>query len=214
MSAALLLALLPPPPAAAGVVVNGPPRVLLIGDSISIGYGPAVRRRLRGAAEVVRISGNGRHTRNGLAKLEEWLGEERWDVIHVNFGLHDLKRVGPAGSRQVSPEEYRRNLAVLLDRLRRTGAAVVWATTTPVPPGASDRAAGDAARYNAVAAGVLDGRPVRVNDLFAVAAARPALQKPRDVHFTDAGSRVLGRAVADAVAAALAGRAASPREAP
>ena len=30
------------------------------------------------------------HTRFGLARLEQWLGDERWDVIHFNWGLHDL----------------------------------------------------------------------------------------------------------------------------
>src|SRR5438309_341299 len=67
------------------------PRVLLIGDSISIGYTLPTRRLLQGRANVHRIPENGGPTTNGLTKLDKWLGNGKWDVIHFNWGLHDLK---------------------------------------------------------------------------------------------------------------------------
>ena len=82
----------------------GLPRVLLIGDSISIGYTLPVRELLKGKANVHRIPGNGGPTTNGLKNLDEWLAG-KWDVIHFNFGLHDLK-IGDDGSRQVPLEQY------------------------------------------------------------------------------------------------------------
>src|SRR5688572_16631634 len=57
------------------------PRVLLIGDSISIGYTVPVRNLLKGKANVHRIPGNGGPTTNGLALLQKWLGDKNWDVI-------------------------------------------------------------------------------------------------------------------------------------
>src|SRR5690349_5233165 len=57
------------------------PRVLLIGDSISIGYTVAVRELLHGKANVHRIPTNGGPTTNGLAHLPAWLGAGKWDVI-------------------------------------------------------------------------------------------------------------------------------------
>src|SRR5689334_20865727 len=66
----------------------GLPRVLLIGDSISIGYTVTVRRELAGKANVLRIPENGADTANGLKKIDEWLGQSKWDVIHFNWGLH------------------------------------------------------------------------------------------------------------------------------
>src|SRR5262245_2767243 len=74
-------------------VVDDPklPRVLLVGDSISIGYTLPVRTLLKGKANVHRVPENGGPTTNGLAKLSAWLGNGKWDVIHFNFGLHDLK---------------------------------------------------------------------------------------------------------------------------
>src|SRR3954449_12259411 len=125
----------PQSPAFAPVVDNPElPRVLLIGDSISIGYTVPVRKALAGRANVHRIPENGADTVNGLKKIDSWLGDSRWDVIHFNWGLHDLK-VTADGGRQVPLETYERNLKALVARLQTTGARLIWATTTPVPEG-------------------------------------------------------------------------------
>ncbi|MFM2166920.1 MAG: hypothetical protein RIS79_1291 [Verrucomicrobiota bacterium] len=67
------------------------PRVLLIGDSISIGHTRPVREKLRGKTDVHRIPQNGGATEVGLEKMTAWLGDGKWDVIHFHFGLHDAK---------------------------------------------------------------------------------------------------------------------------
>src|SRR5688572_12316649 len=81
------------------------PRVLLIGDSISMGYTVPVRRQLEGKANVHRIPENGGPTINGLKKLDAWLGDGKWDVIHFNWGLHDL-RLDKGGKHQVEIADY------------------------------------------------------------------------------------------------------------
>ncbi|MEM7700243.1 MAG: SGNH/GDSL hydrolase family protein, partial [Verrucomicrobiota bacterium] len=112
--------------------IPGLPRVLLIGDSISIGYTLPTREALAGIANVHRPRANCGPTTSGLANLAEWLktgGEEKnWDVIHFNWGLHDLKYMGPNGenladpdaadsAQQVPPDEYRENLETLVGQL-------------------------------------------------------------------------------------------------
>src|SRR5262245_39232334 len=77
------------------------PRVLLIGDSISIGYTLPTRKLLEGKANIHRILTNGGPTTNGLKNLNSWLGSEKWAVIHFNWGLHDLK-MDDAGKHQVA----------------------------------------------------------------------------------------------------------------
>src|SRR5262245_53545807 len=67
------------------------PRVLLIGDSISIGYTVPTQRLLKGQANVHRVPENGGPTINGLKKIDQWLGDKPWAVIHFNWGLHDLR---------------------------------------------------------------------------------------------------------------------------
>lgn len=185
----------------------GLPRVLLIGDSISIGYTLAVREKLKGKANVNRPRANCGPTTAGLEHLDAWLatgGEgKKWDVIHFNWGLHDLKYLGPNGEnlaepgsagshRQVSPEEYRKNLEALVAKLQATGAKLIWRNTTPVPEGAKGRVVADALVYNEIAKDVMARSKVPVHDLYSFAFERlDRIQKPADVHFTPEGSEIL-----------------------
>jgi acyl-CoA thioesterase-1 len=184
--------------------VPGLPRVLLMGDSISMGYTFPVRELLRGKANVHRIPANGGPTINGLQHLDEWLAG-KWDVIHFNFGLHDIK-IAPDGSRQVPLEKYGENLRAIVERLNRTGARLIWASTTPVPDAKVDppRQSADVEAYNLAARRIMQEKGVPVNDLYSLALPRlKELQQPANVHFTPEGSRVLAERVAAAIAAEL-----------
>lgn len=192
--------------------VAGLPRVLLIGDSIAMGYDLPVRASLRGRANVHRPPENCGETGRGLRQLEAWLGAGRWDVIHFNFGLHDLKYldtqgkyVAPAQGKVVSSlPEYEANLRELVKRLKRTGATLIYATTTPVPDGTLARIEHEEIAYNAVARRVMKEAGVMIDDLHALAVAKQSeLQRPKDVHFTEEGYRRLGEAVTASVVAAL-----------
>ena len=71
------------------------PRILIIGDSISMGYHDALVQRLRGVAHVCRPDVNCSSTRTGLENLSSWLtehGPEPWDLIQFNHGLHGTQR--------------------------------------------------------------------------------------------------------------------------
>src|SRR5437763_13743340 len=75
----------------------GLPRVLIIGDSISIGYQVPLREALKGKANVHRPATNCGPTTRGVEQIEQWLGDEKWDVIHFNFGLHDVRHFDDQG---------------------------------------------------------------------------------------------------------------------
>lgn len=185
--------------------VPGLPRVLLIGDSISIGYTVPVRKALEGKANVHRIPTNGGPTKNGTAKIDAWLGKGKWDVIHFNFGLHDAKYMTET-TRQVEPDEYEKNLRELVKKMKATGAKVIWATTTPVPKGDLNppRKFEDIPVYNKVAEKVMKEEGVQINDLNAFITPTLAThQKPKDVHFTGEGSQALGKQVASVIEAQL-----------
>lgn len=187
--------------------VPGLPRVLLIGDSISIGYTLAVREKLKGKANVHRPAANCGPTTTGLEQLDAWLAtggaDKKWDVIHFNWGLHDLKYMGPNGEnlaepgspgshQQVSPEDYRKNLETLVARLQKTGAKLVWRNTTPVPQGTKGRVPGDELVYNQIAGDVMAQAKVPVHDLYAFALPRlDRIQLPANVHFSPEGSEIL-----------------------
>jgi acyl-CoA thioesterase-1 len=183
----------------------GLPRVLLVGDSISIGYTGPVQRNLAGKANVHRIPENGADTINGLKKIDSWLGDSHWDVIHFNWGLHDLK-ITAEGGRQVPIDAYEKNLIALVERLKKTGAQLIWATTTPVPDGKQNppRDPSDLPRYNVAAGRVMESHDVVIDDLYAAALPRlPEIQLPVNVHFNNAGWELLGGKVAAAIEAVL-----------
>jgi lysophospholipase L1-like esterase len=181
------------------------PRVLLIGDSISIGYTVPTQKLLRGKANVHRIPENGGPTTTGLAKLDRWLGEGKWDVIHFNWGLHDLK-LDKEGRPQVSLDQYEKNLRELVKRLRATGTRLVWASTTPVPEGNLNppRKSADVIAYNAAAKKVMEENGVAVDDLYTFALPRlDKIQMRLNVHFTPQGSEALAGQVSASIRSAL-----------
>ena len=187
---------------------QGLPRVLLIGDSISMGYTVPVRNLLKSKANVHRVLENGGPTTNGLAKLQQWLGDGQWDVIHFNWGLHDLKLMAD-GKHQVSAEAYEKNLQELVRRLKVTGAKLIWASTTPVPEGRLNppRANSDVMAYNAIAKRIMNENQITTDDLYSFALPQLAkIQRPENVHFTSAGSDALAKQVAASIESALAGK--------
>lgn len=174
------------------------PRVLLIGDSISMGYTLSVREKLKGKANVHRIPTNGGPTTRGVESLTAWLGDSKWDVIHFNWGLHDLKYMED-GKRQVSPEDYEKNLTTLVKQMQATGAKLIWCSTTPVPEGELKprRDVGDVVEYNKIAARVMAAAGVETDDLYTFALPRlKEIQLPVNVHFSGEGSAVLAGQVA------------------
>lgn len=191
---------------APGVAPSGLPRVLIIGDSISMGYTPGVSDLLKGKAEVERIEGNGSSTSHGLANLGKWIGEAKWDVIHFNFGLHDAK-LPPEGVRHSEPAEYEKNLRELVKQLKGTGAKLIFATTTPVPDGgiiSPTRKFGSVDAYNEVAVRVMKENGVVINDLnTAISPKVLEYLRPKDVHFNKEGSAFLAGKVAAAIGNSL-----------
>jgi acetyl esterase/lipase len=191
------------------------PKVLIIGDSISIGYTPPLTEMLRGKAEVVHNPGNAAHSAYGLENLDAWLGDTQWDVIHFNHGLHDLKYVDDSGKnvsnkelghQQIPVEQYAKNMEAIVSRLKETGAKLIFATTTPFPVNLKNpvREKADVAAYNDAALEVMKKYDVAVNDLCAFAEPRLAeLQLPMNVHFTEIGSEALARETAKPILRAL-----------
>jgi lysophospholipase L1-like esterase len=185
--------------------VPGLPRVLIIGDSISMGYTLPVRKLLEGKANVHRIPVNGGPTKNGTANIAKWLGDGKWDVIHFNWGIHDLK-IMPDGKRQVEPADYEKNLRELVAKMKATGAKLIWATTTPIPEGkmSPDRKFGQVKEYNDIAAKVMSENGIATNDLNAhITPQFDRLSISKDLHYTKEGSEFLAKKVAAEIEKAL-----------
>lgn len=195
------------------------PNVLILGDSISIGYTLQVRKLLEGKANVFRpTTSDGTRPVNcsgtsvGLQCCSSLLKAHKWDVIHFNWGLHDLKHVKEAGSQrnsnnpedplQCAPKEYDVNMRKIVADLRKTEAKLIFATTTPVVPGTRNplRSSEAPSEYNAIATQIMAESKIRVNDLYAL--SLPHLkewQLPKNVHFNGKGSRAFAKQVASVI---------------
>jgi acyl-CoA thioesterase-1 len=183
------------------------PRVLIIGDSISIGYTPYVETMLAGKAVVQHNPGNAGTSGNGVFLMEAWLDPKgsKWDLIHFNFGLHDLKRMSDEKP-QVDREQYERYLRLFVERLKQTGAKLVFATTTPVPEGKVNppRVPADVPAYNEVARGVMKEAGIPIDDLYSLAVTNQAeWQQPVNVHFTRSGYQGLAAQVSRVISEQL-----------
>ncbi len=189
--------------------VEGLPRVLLIGDSISMGYTIPTREALAGKANVHRPPTNCGSTNSGMQNLETWLGDGKWDVIHFNWGMHDLKYFD-SGKQNVPLDQYEKNLRDLVKRLQQTGAVLVFATTTPLvrdTQGTFRRNAESEVPYNEVAKKVMAENSIRVDDLHAFALPQiGSIQAADGVHYTKDGSIILAKQVASSISDALAAR--------
>ena len=184
----------------------GLPRVLLIGDSISIGYTMPVRALLADEANVHRIPVNGQSSDFGLKHIDAWLGEGPGEVIHFNWGSWDT-HILETGAHRNSLEAYAAALRTLVDKMKATNARLIFATTTPFgrdKDGKLSIRRADVPRYNAVATEVMASAGVPINDLYAL--ALPRLQELQDedgVHFTPEGSQALAAQVAGKIREAL-----------
>lgn len=197
------------------------PNVLLYGDSISIGYTPAVRKGLEGQATVFRLYKNGGSSQQfipNMDKMNETMFQPnlrdgwkfKWDLVHFNVGLHDLKylkgkHLNKNGEQVSSIGQYKENLDKICKYLKTKypEAKLVFATTTPVPENAKGRYKGDSIKFNTAAGEILAGYPeIAINDLYAFTMPqREAWAKePGNVHYNELGSTEQGKEVARIIA--------------
>ena len=204
-----------------GAIFQNLPNVLIIGDSISIGYTPFVQDLLKYRANVVRpMLENGKPencagTTKGVQEIKRWIGDKKWDLIHFNFGLHDIKHVdpetgansnNPVHPQQANLKEYKKNLMEIVEILKSTEAKLIFATTTPYPDQVNGplRQPGMPERYNKVAIKIMNKNSIAINNLYVFMKPRMAeLQRPNNVHFTENGSMALAQKVADRILEAL-----------
>jgi hypothetical protein len=187
------------------------PNVLIIGDSISMGYTPFVRQILAEKANVTHPTENCGPTERGVANLEIWLDQKKYEVIYFNFGLHDLKHVNAvtkaASNKATDPvladiPTYAANLDIIAKKLKQASKRVIFATTTPVPAksGSPLREPAMPEKYNEAARVVMKKNNIPVDDLYHFVLPQIAsIQRPNNVHYTPAGYEILAKRVAETI---------------
>ena len=174
------------------------PRVLIIGDSIYNTPSRMAAQELKGRVEIVwKYEMSNFHSGAALEEIDELLGENKWDLIHFNFGLADLMNKDPntksiramskeaGGVRVSSPQLYEKNLRALVKCLQASGAKLVWASTTPIPTDYNGVLEADSEiEYNRIAAQIMQEKQVTINDMHAyINASEVALKSNNPLSF-------------------------------
>lgn len=188
---------------------NKKPRVLIIGDSISIGYTPFVKKYFSNKAIVFHNEGNAQHTGIGLKNIEKWLSDEHWDIIQFNWGIWDLcyrhpdsKEYGHRdkinGKPEFTIEEYATNLDSLVSIIKKkSNAKLIFVTTTYVPEDEPGRHTSDVKKYNDAAKVVMKKHGILVNDIYgqSINIHKEYGEGSNNVHYTRQGYEKLSELI-------------------
>ena len=185
-------------------------KVLLLGDSIRMGYQQYVKEALEGEFEVRYPEDNGRFAAYTLWQVNQ---ELKWnpdiELVHFNNGYWDMNVEAPMTEPIHPVEEYVSFLRRIVNLCRQCGAKVVFATTVPI---LEDGAAGDntgvqgtinyknewVTTYNAAAVSLMAELDVPVNDLYALCMEDDNRYKCEDLlHLSEEGSRRCAAQVAE-----------------
>lgn len=187
-------------------------KVLLLGDSIRMGYQNDVKEILSGEYEVICPEDNGRFAAYTLWQANQMF---KWnpdiELVHFNNGYWDMNIEAPMTEAIHPVEEYVSFLRRIVTLCRQCGAKVVFATTVPILEAG---AAGDntgvegtinysnewVKEYNAAAVETMKALDVPVNDLYALCMEDDRRYKCEDLlHLSAEGSRRCAEQVADYV---------------
>ena len=189
-------------------------KVLLLGDSIRMGYDEYVKEILSGEFEVIYDDAdNGRFAAYTLWQANQFFKNYgKFDVVHWNNGYWDMNVESPMTTAIHPADEYVHFLSRILDEIRNNGAVPIFATTVPI---LSAEAAADVVRegietfkydnawvvkYNAAATGFMHGEGVAVNDLYALCLKDKYYYKCPDLlHLTEEGYRRCAEQTAQAI---------------
>ena len=184
-------------------------KVVLIGDSIRMGYQPLVAKKLEGEAEVWGPAQNCRHSLWALDHFPEWVAQQTPDVVHVNFGIHDAS-IQADGEHQVLLTQYRLCLKRFIAKVKELESTqMMWATTTPLYTAQPDvpmsqwtvRTAAEIDAYNSAALEVVRSEGLPIDDLHRAIMDNDYAKCLRDdgCHMTEFGNEVLSDAVVKSI---------------
>jgi lysophospholipase L1-like esterase len=188
--------------------------LFVLGDSISIHYGPDLERFVSGVfsysrknpppnadVEASLNSATSLHGPNGgdSSMVLEYLRYRRAEdpipegILLLNCGLHDIKTSVETGKLQIGPEDYEQNLRLILSEANAMNLQTAWVRTTPVideihnsQSSSFHRFARDVERYNAIADRVMTSANIPILDLHGFTAHFLPDGYCDHVHFTPA----------------------------
>ncbi len=177
-------------------------KIVLLGDSIRMGYDKYAKEALKDVADVYYPKENCKFALNILRCIVEWRRDGGWgedvDLVHWNAGAWDCVEV--SGDQPLTPIAwYEETVLRVYHRLRDyfPRAKIVFATTTSVDEARYTpefrRHNAIIEQYNAAAVRALSGTDAVINDLYSLTRALPNSARSDATHFyTEQGTEVIG----------------------
>jgi acyl-CoA thioesterase-1 len=185
--------------------------VLILGDSISIGYTPIVHELLNEKANINRplVSEfsyipskeflfdhgepvNCKSTIYSLKELENWLDDKKWDVIHANWGLWDIDTIDVL--------VYEAQLELLIKKILPHTRVLIIATTTPIAKKENFKESNAKIKkiieFNKVIVKLAKKYNLEVDDLYASALTKTGIYSTDNIHLNESGDELLANKVA------------------
>ena len=187
-------------------------KILLIGDSIRLGYDKYVKMAFAGAAEVYYPEENSRFAAYVLRNLPDWKAQLKCgddvDLVHWNAGLWDVLTL--LDGERLTPiavyEFYLERICKLIQHLLPK-AQMIFATSTPFREelfSGYKRYNKDIVAYNDAAAAIVKRYGGEINDLYALAEGAPGEWHSDMPHYyTKEGTRMLTDQVIRSIETAL-----------
>ncbi len=170
------------------------PSVLILGDKVYQQPANELKKELREEIEIHfprHEPGFVWNSSTALQVLNQYLGGKRWDLIYFNCGFGDLihrvpkiksHRIMPrhvGGVRTTDPKKYESNLNLLVQKLKATGARIIWGNTTPIRHSTSNVfALGSEIEYNIIASSVMKKHGIPVVDMYSYVKGILNMEKP------------------------------------
>ena len=178
-------------------------KIVLLGDSIRLGYEKFIKDSLEGVAEVYSPENNCKFTLNLLRYLHGYVGPEGLpsdaDLVHWNAGLWDVINMVGDDLPLTPPDAYAELIKRINKRIRWCfpKAKIVFATSTAVVEegytGTVRRFNKDIENYNKIALDALNGTDTVINDLYSITKDIPSECRSDMTHFnTEQGVKTLG----------------------
>ncbi len=178
-------------------------KIILIGDSIRLGYDKYVKDALSSGAEVYYPDDSARFSEYTLRYLSDWKHDNGWgediDLVHWNTGLWDvleMYREAPISN----PQQYGETIAKIYRQIKLLfpKAKQIFATSTSVIEERYDwtrkRHNSTIEQYNKIAVDVLSKTDCVINDLYTLTKNAPLEIRAGDpTHFyTPEGTKLIG----------------------
>ena len=188
-------------------------KVVLMGDSIRMGYDKYVKEALGGVCEVYYPEVNCKYAVETLRFAHEWKNKGGWpddvDLVHWNCGLWDALEL--FGDEPLTSIDYYSEAILRIHkriRMLYPKAKIVFATSTAV---IEEKCSPDFRRhnktiekYNRAAVSALSGTDAMIDDLYPLSRTCPENYHSDAVHFyTDEGTALLGGKVLSVICAEL-----------